>query len=197
MLDAVSAVKVAATVVLLFTVSVHVPVPLQPPPLHPEKSDPFAGTAVRATDAPAVTVSLQVLPHWMPAGALETEPEPVRVTVSVALAGGVAAVVVAPVTVREIVSPFAPTFRLLAKLPAVEVSRRTTTVWLPPDASENEPPDTMRNGVPTLAVPVRLAPVSFWTVKDRSTAVPAGTVPKSTAVTGVTVMSGSAGPLTG
>src|SRR6185436_12863259 len=149
-------VNVAFTIVSLFSVSVQVPVPLQPPPLHPEKVEPLADAAVRATDAPAVMVFAQVLPHTIPVGELETEPAPVRVTVSVALAGG-GVEVVAPVTVREIVSPFAPTFTLLAKLPAVAESRRTTTVWLPPDASENEPPDTMLNGAPTLADPVRLA----------------------------------------
>lgn len=185
----------ARTVVSLLTVSVQVPVPLQPPPLHPENVEPLADTAVRATDVPAVTVSAHVLPHWIPAGELETEPEPVLVTVSVAVAAGVDVVV--PVTVREIVSPLAPMFTLLPKLPAVAESRRTTTVWLLPGASENEPPDTMLNGVPTLADPVRVAVVAFWTVKDRSTAVPTGTVPKSTAVDGLTVMSAWASPLTG
>jgi len=187
-------VNVAFTVVSLFTVTVQVPVPLQPPPLHPENVDPLADTAVRATDVPAVTVSAQVLPHRIPAGELETEPEPVRATVSEALATVVD--VAAPVTVREIVSPFALTFRLLAKLPAVAESRRTTILWLPPGASENEPPETMLNGVPTLADPVRLAVVAFCTVKDRSIAVPAGADPKSTAVDGLTVMSAWARPLT-
>ena len=54
----------------------------------------------------------------------------------------------------------------------------------------------MLNGAPTLADPVRLAAVAFCTVKDRSTTVPAGTVPKSTAVDGLTVMSAWASPLT-
>jgi hypothetical protein len=194
--DVTLAVNVADTVVLLFTVTVQVAVPLQPPPLHPEKVEPVAGTALSVTLVPVVTVSVQVLPHRIPAGELETDPLPVpaRVTVSVAL---VTVVVVVPVTVRETVSPLALKFTLLAKLPAVLERKRTTTVWLAPGASENEPPDTTLNGEPTLAEPVRLAVVAFCTENEASTAVPTEVVPKSTAVVGLTLMSACAGALTG
>lgn len=195
----VAVVNVALTVVLLFTVRLQVAFPLQPPPLHPVKVEPVAGTAVRVTLVPAVTVAVQVLPHWIPAGELDTDPVPELTTVRVALDGvGVPAVAVAaPVTVRETESPLAPKLMLLAKVPAADESRRTTTGWLAPGASENEPPETMLNGDPTLAEPTRLAVVTFFTVNEMSVAVPTVVVPKSMAVVGLTVMSACAGALTG
>jgi hypothetical protein len=78
---------------------------------------------------------------------------------------------------------------LLANVPAAEESRRTTTGWLAPGASENEPPETMLNGDPTLAEPTRLAVATFFTVNEMSVAVPTVVVPKSMAVVGLTVMS--------
>jgi len=105
--------------------------------------------------------------------------------------------VAAPVTVRESESPLALKLTLLAKVPAAEESRRTTTGWLAPGASENEPPETMLNGDPTLAEPTRLAVVTFFTVNEMSVAVPTVVVPKSMAVVGLTVMSARAGALTG
>ena len=41
--------KRANTVVLAVSVMVHVPVPVQPPPVHPSKAEPLAGVAVRVT----------------------------------------------------------------------------------------------------------------------------------------------------
>ena len=45
-------VKDAVTVVAAVRVSVHAPVPVQPPPLQPEKTEPTAGVAVSVTTAP-------------------------------------------------------------------------------------------------------------------------------------------------
>jgi len=45
-------VKVAATEVAEIIVTVHVPVPLQPPPLQPAKVDPVFGVAVKVTMVP-------------------------------------------------------------------------------------------------------------------------------------------------
>lgn len=45
-------VNVAVTVVLAVRVTMHVPVPLHPPPLHPVKSESDAAAAVRVTDVP-------------------------------------------------------------------------------------------------------------------------------------------------
>jgi hypothetical protein len=192
----VVAVNVALTVVLLVKVRLQVAVPLQPPPLHPVKVEPVAGTAVRVTLVPAVTVAVQVLPHSIPAGE-DTDPVPERTTVRVALEGAGVPAVAAPVTVRESESPLALKLTLLANVPAAEESRRTTTGWLAPGASENEPPETMLNGDPTLAEPARLAVVTFFTVNEMSVAVPTVVVPKSMAVVGLTVMSARAGALTG
>jgi len=44
--------KVAVTVVEAVSVTVQVPVPLHPPPLHPLKVDPVAAVAARATAVP-------------------------------------------------------------------------------------------------------------------------------------------------
>jgi hypothetical protein len=44
--------KLAVTVVAAFTVTAHVPVPEQPPPLQPLNVEPAAGAAVRVTTAP-------------------------------------------------------------------------------------------------------------------------------------------------
>jgi hypothetical protein len=46
-------VKVAVTVIAAFIVTVHGPVPAQPP-LQPVKVDPLAGLAVRVTAVPLV-----------------------------------------------------------------------------------------------------------------------------------------------
>jgi hypothetical protein len=117
--------NVAATVVSAFNVTVHVAAPLQPPPLHAEKVEPEAAAAVRMTLVPATAVSVQALPHEIPAGVLVTVPVPgpFRVTTSVALAKPATD----PVTVRETVSPFAVKFTLLAKLPTVVERMRTIT----------------------------------------------------------------------
>ena len=42
----------ALTVVAALTVTTHVPVPEQPPPLHPAKVEPAAGVAVNVTTVP-------------------------------------------------------------------------------------------------------------------------------------------------
>jgi hypothetical protein len=44
--------KVAVTDVLAFTVSIQTPVPVQPPPLQPVKSESAAGVAIRVTIVP-------------------------------------------------------------------------------------------------------------------------------------------------
>jgi hypothetical protein len=45
-------VNAAVTAVAALTVTTHVPVPLQPPPLHPVNVDPAATDAVSVTTAP-------------------------------------------------------------------------------------------------------------------------------------------------
>ena len=48
--------KVAVTVMLAERFTVHVPVPLHPPPLQPLKVEPVAGVAVRVIEVPEFDV---------------------------------------------------------------------------------------------------------------------------------------------
>src|SRR5262245_39127227 len=97
---------------------------------------------------------MQSTPQLMPAGALVTVPEPLFVTDSLTEllgvaggeggdAGAVAVPVPEPLTAREIVSPAAVKFTLLAKVPPVVGRNRTVTARLAPAASEKGAPDTM------------------------------------------------------
>lgn len=54
----------------------HAPVPEQPPPLHPAKTEPSSATAVRETWVPGGKLAAQSLPQLIPLGALTTEPFP-------------------------------------------------------------------------------------------------------------------------
>ena len=92
--------------------------------------------------------------------------------------------VAAPLTPREMVSPSTVTLTLEAKLPATVGANRTVTVRLAPEARENELPDTMLNGAPTLTDPDRLTGPVFWIVNVLSTVVPVVTLPKFVAVAG-------------
>jgi len=75
--------KVAVTAAAaLLMVTVHVPVPLQPLPLHPVNVDPEAAVAVRTT-GPSAKFALHVAPQLIPAGALVTVPAPVPAKVTV------------------------------------------------------------------------------------------------------------------
>ena len=81
----------AVTTVAALSVTTHVPVPEQPPPLQPLKALPVAADAASVTDVPAGTVSEQSLPAvpqaMAPAGTDVTPPmpSPAVVTVSVTL----------------------------------------------------------------------------------------------------------------
>jgi hypothetical protein len=132
------AVNVAVTDVSALTVTTHVPVPVQAP-LQPANVEPVAAAAVNVTDVPAVKGCAQMAPQLMPAGALVTVPEPVPLFDTDSVVPPVAE----PLTAREIVSPFAVKFTLLANVPAAVGAKRTVTVWLAPEARENEAPDTM------------------------------------------------------
>src|SRR6266545_4212182 len=67
----------ALTTVLCVLDTEHVPVPLQPPPLHPANTLPDAGVAVSVTVE--LKFALQVAPHEIPAALLATVPVPVPV----------------------------------------------------------------------------------------------------------------------
>src|SRR5438067_1517807 len=79
----VCSVKVAVTVVPAETVTTHVPVPEQPPPLQPLKVEPAAGVAVSVTAVPLAKLAEQVTPQLMPTGALVTVPLPVPALLTV------------------------------------------------------------------------------------------------------------------
>jgi hypothetical protein len=69
------AVNVAVTERLMLIVSVHVPVPEQPP-VQPANVWPGAGVAVRITTEPLAKLAEQVDPQSIPAGVLVTTPLP-------------------------------------------------------------------------------------------------------------------------
>jgi hypothetical protein len=78
-----AAVNVAVTVVAAFMVIVQSPVPVQPPPDHPENEDPAEAEALSVTSVPSVKLALHVAPQLMPASEDVTVPLPVLLTVSV------------------------------------------------------------------------------------------------------------------
>jgi hypothetical protein len=184
--------KLAVTAALPFIVHAQVAVPLHAPP-QPMKVEPEAGVAVSVTGLPTGIIALQLLPHEMPAGALVTVPAPVPAVVTESAAVGTAVPV--PVSTRERVSPLATKLTLPAKVPAAVGWNRTVTTWLAPAASENEPPDTILYGAPTLAVPVMLAVLVFCTVKVASAELPTAMLPKLVVAVGVTLKSAWAAPL--
>src|SRR2546426_240706 len=111
------------------------------------------------------------------------------------ITGGVVSTAAAPVpdTDREAAPAFELNATLFAKLPATVGLNRTTTVWLDPAARPNEPPETTLNGAAMDAVPLRVPPPMFVTVKGRSTDPPIVTGPKSTVVWGATERAGGVG----
>src|SRR5262245_31206629 len=74
--------KSAVTLTGPLTVTVHVPMPVQSP-LQPTKFELAFGDAVSVTIVPAGNVSVQSLPHAMPAGDDITRPPPLPPAVTV------------------------------------------------------------------------------------------------------------------
>jgi hypothetical protein len=85
----VCSLKVAVTDLAAFIVTVHPPVPVQSPD-QPANSDPAAAVAVSVTDAPCANECVQVPPQSIPAGELETLPDPVPLLDTVKSCGGTA-----------------------------------------------------------------------------------------------------------
>jgi len=143
----------AATVVAALMVTVHVPVPVQPPPLQPENVEPAAAAAVSVTDEPVVNEAEQIAPQEMPAGALVTVPLPAPALDTVSVMPPVDTPV--PVTRRDTVSPSAVKLTLVLEATALVGANRTATVAVAPDpTSVNGLPETMLKGALTEAVPV-------------------------------------------
>src|SRR5439155_1633300 len=86
--------KVAVTAVAADTVTVQGPVPAQPPPLQPAKTELALGVAVSTTTAPLAKLAVQLAPQLMSPGMLVTVPFPLGLTVSVKVGAKVAVTVV-------------------------------------------------------------------------------------------------------
>jgi hypothetical protein len=78
-------VNVAATDTAASIVTMHVPVPVQPPPLHPLNTESDAGAAVNVTIVCALYVAVQLAPHEIPAGLDVTVPLPVPAFATVSM----------------------------------------------------------------------------------------------------------------
>ena len=85
-------VKLAVTVRSLLMVTLHVPVPEQPPPDHPAKVEPVAAAAVSVTPPLWENGKLHVEPQLIPDGTDVTEPVPAPVFVMVRVCGTVSSV---------------------------------------------------------------------------------------------------------
>jgi hypothetical protein len=83
--------KDAVTPVLEFSVSVHVPVPLHPPPDQPVKIDPTSAAAVSVTLVPAGNDAEHVEPQLTPIGEEVTPPVPVPLFETVNVGSGAGA----------------------------------------------------------------------------------------------------------
>jgi hypothetical protein len=179
--------NVAVTVWAALIVTVHVPVPVQPPPLQPVNVEPAAGVAVKVIAAPVVKDAEHVVPHEMPAGLLVTVPVPVPdlETVRVELTDAPV-----PVTRRDSVSPSAVKFTLVLAAAVVVGVNRTVTVAVAPDpTSVNGLPETMLKGADTDAVPVMVPLRVLCTVNVCVAELPMLTLPNAVVPVGVTVIS--------
>ena len=78
----------AFTVCAALTVTLHVAVPLQPPPLQPTKVEPAVAAAVRVTTVLGATDSLQSAPQAIPVPVTVPAPVPVLLTVNSTLTTG-------------------------------------------------------------------------------------------------------------
>lgn len=81
--DSGAGAKVAVTVFAEESVTWHVPVPEQPEPLQPLKTEPAAAVAVSVTEVPKIKFAAHVAPQSIPAGAEATVPVPVLFTLRV------------------------------------------------------------------------------------------------------------------
>jgi hypothetical protein len=179
--------NVAVTAWAALIVTVHVPVPVQPPPLQPVNVEPAAGVAVKVTAAPVVKDAEHVVPHEIPAGLLDTVPVPAPdlETVRVELTD-----VPVPVTRRDSVSPSAVKLTLVLAAAVMVGVNRTVTVAVAPDpTSVNGLPETMLKGADTDAVPVMVPLRVLCTVNVCVAELPMLTLPNAVVPVGVTAIS--------
>src|SRR3989442_1646644 len=126
--------KVAVTVVAALRVTVHAPVPVQPPPLQPVNVESAAGVAVTATTGPPDWGAEHVAPQLPPAGPRATVPGPapagVAVSAKVGVKGAVTAVAAETVTVQAAVPVQPPPLQPVKAELAPGVAVSVTTVPL-------------------------------------------------------------------
>src|SRR5437867_2262938 len=151
--------KVAVTVVAAESVTTHVPVPEQPPPLQPVKVEPAAGAAVSVTAVPLVKLAAQVAPQLVPAGGLGTVPRPVPAVVTVSVkvwSVKVAVTVVAAesVTVQAPVPEQPPPLQPVKVEPAAGVAVNVTAVPLAKLAEQVAPQVIPAGKLVTVPLPV-------------------------------------------
>src|SRR5688500_2685485 len=124
--------NVADTVLAALIVTMQVPTPEQPEPLHPEKTEFSPGAAVRVTIVPTSKPSTQSEPQLMTLGELVTVPPPPPVRLTVRLNGlmKVAVTLMAPLTVTmQVPIPgHAPPLQPENAEPTSAVAVRTSTV---------------------------------------------------------------------
>ena len=94
-----------------------------------------------------------------------------------------------PLTPREVLPPFDVKLTFAVKFPGAVGLRRTTTPRLAPAARLKELPEWTAKGEDVEALPVRVPPPEFRTVKVRSAELPMATAPKSCEA-GVTLIRG-------
>src|SRR5260221_4133559 len=127
--------KFAVTVVAALIVTLHDPVPEQPPPLQPLNVDPPAAAAVRATTVPLLYLAVQVDPQLIPAGLDVTVPLPVPDLLTVrfncwTLKFAVTVVAALMVTLHDPVPEQPPPLQPLNVDPPAAAAVRVTTVPL-------------------------------------------------------------------
>lgn len=126
--------KVAVTEVEAASVTTQDPVPEQPPPLQPLKSESLLALALNVTIVPVLKEALQVAPHEMPAGAEVTVPEPVPAFTTASVLGfkvkfAVTVDAAVRVTVQVPVPVQAPLQPLKVELASCVAVRVTVVPW--------------------------------------------------------------------
>ena len=91
-----------------------------------------------------------------------------------------------PLTIRRMLSASAATLTFTVAVADVVGVKRTVTAWLAPGPRLNGLPERTLKGAEVDIVPETVPEPVFDTVKTRSAEFPILTVPKSTAVVGVT-----------
>ena len=156
------------TDVAALIVTLHVPVPVQPPPLQPVNVEPAAGAAVKVTTVPLVKPVEHVAPQEMPAGALVMLPLPAPDVATVSVnedCTNVAVTEVAAfiVTVQEPEPVQPPPLQPVNVEPAAGVAVKVTAVPLANAAEQVAPQEMPAGALETVPVP---AP-ALLTVSER------------------------------